>query len=445
LTNSNFVNRNPFYNSWIGLIVFIFILIFQPGNATFFAFRPSDFWLLLCLFLQYKNGYNTILPFRSRLFLRNYGLYFGVLAIIATLVQAFYINLSFDISFVAQFYRFLRYLLIFKFVENLLANFTSDDSEKFWRTYTLMGIFILILSFLEFNDIGPFKMLMMNLYYSRPEDTIDEYIIQADRLAGVMGNPNTTAILLVTTIIYPLLNIVNKGSRLMKRMLYLVYVLGIVYALVVMTGSRTAIFISLLMIAIILLATSRRLKDLILVVVVALFVIIIGAFFYQQFKSEIVIQDRISESIQGPEFQFSLKGIGEWTGRYYVWQDRITTFQSKGNQLAILIGMGYTQAYEDYADNGLLSTFINNGLIGLILKLFLFYIFITSGFFRAIRFYFHFKMDYPDLVFAVCAFALLLMELTIDLIDHYKLGQLFYLFLSMIMIINGKIFSTNSR
>lgn len=430
--NPSFANRPPFYSSWIGLSIFVFILIFQPGKATFFAIRPSDVWLWYCLFLQFKNGYNIIFPFKNRLIIKNYGLFIGILAIIATLIQASYANLALDISFVFQFYFFLRFLLIFKFVENILGNFTSDDAQKFWRVYTLMGIIVLILSYLEFNDIKAFKLLMVNLYYESPADSITGYLIQVDRLCGILGNPNSTAILLVTTLPYPLLKIANKGSWLMDRIIYGAYVLVTAYVLVVMTGSRSAIFISLLMPVIILIAASRRLKDLLLVVTVTLLLTAIGAYLYHRFESKIIVQDRITESIRGAEdYQLSTEGLGKWTGRYDLWQDRLNTFNREGNQLAILLGLGYTKAYEDYADNGLLSAFINNGLIGLILKLFLFYIFITSGFLRAIRHYVHFEIDYLNLAFAFSAFALLLLELTIDVIQHYKLGQLFYLFLSI--------------
>jgi hypothetical protein len=443
--NSTNFKKQPFYSSWIALIVFILLLVFQPARLTFYALRPADGWLMICLFSQFLYGYNIIIPFRNRFLIKNYGLFIGILAIIATLIQASYANLSLDISFVFAFYFFLRFLLIFKFVENILGIFNSDDAQKFWRVYTLMGFIVLILSYLEFNDIKAFKLLMVTLYYDSPAKTIEEYIFLEDRLAGVMGNPNSTAILLITTLPYPLLKIANKGSWLMERIIYGAYVLITAYVLVVMTGSRTAIFIALLMNVIILVAASRRFKDLLLVILITLLLATIGAYLYQQFESKIIVQDRITKAIHGEEdFQLSAEGFGKWTGRYELWQDRLNTFKREGNQLVILLGLGYTRAYEDFADNGLLSAFINNGLIGLILKLFLFYIFLIFGFLRALRYYVHFKIDYTNLAFALCAFALLLVELTIDVTQHYKLGQFFYAFISIVMIINGKLFSTNS-
>ena len=445
MDNSEIIKKNPFYSSWIAFAVFVFTIIFQPYKATFFAIRPSDLWLLLCLFFQLKNGYNISIPFRNRFLIRNYGLFIGMLAIIATVIQACYANLSLNISFVFSFYRFLRFLLIFKFVENIIFSFSIDDARKFWKVYTLIGLVVIILSFLEFNNIQPFKFIIMDQYFYMPESTFEEYLIKVNRLAGVMGNANATAILLVSTMPYPMLRIVSGEGRLIKKILYIGYIFAVVFVLVVMTGSRTAIFISLLIPFIILFAASRRLKEVLSVIILTLLLAGIGGYMYHRFKSEIIVQDRITNTIQGEDFQLSATGLGKWTGRYELWQDRLRTFNNEGNQLAILIGLGYTKTYEDYADNGLLSAFINNGITGLILKLFLFFIFIKFGLLMAIHYYRWNEIDISCLVFAISAFTLLLWELTADLTEHYKLGQLFYLFLSTIMIINGKISATNGQ
>lgn len=432
----------PFYSSWIAVTVFVLILIFQPVKTTFFAIRPSDIWLLFCLFLQVKNGYNITIPFRGRFLIRNYGLFMGVLAIIATMIQASYANFSLDISFIFHFYRFLRFLLIFKFVENILLNFSSDDAQKFWKAYTLMGLVVIILSFLEFNSIMPYKLIIMDQYFFNP-DMIEAYLVKVERLAGVMGNANATAMLLVSTLPYPLLRFGNASSRLIQKILYIVYIFAVLYVLVVMTASRTSIFVSLLIIVFILFASFRRLKEAFLVLTLILVLSAAGTYLYYRFESKIIVQDRITKAEE--DFQLSEKGIAKWTGRNELWQDRFETFKSEGNQLAILLGLGYTKAYKDYADNGLISSLLNNGMTGLILKLFLFYIFIKFGFLRAIRYFRWFEIDFPCLAFAISAFALLLWELTADLTDHYKLGQLFYLFLSIALIMNSKEFLADSQ
>jgi len=444
MDNSLLIKKNPFYTSWIAIAVFVFIIIFQPAKATFYAIRPSDVWLLFCLFLQVKNGYNLIIHFRNRFLIRNYGLFMGILAIIATLIQASYSNISLNTAYIFNFYRFLRFLLIFKFVENILFYFSSNDAQKFWRVYTLIGIVVLILSFIEFNNFMSLRLLLTNLYFEMPEEYLEVYLVNAERLHGVMGNCNATAILLVSTLTYPLLSIVNIGGRPINKILYIVYVFLVVYVLVVMTASRTSIFISLIILVLILFAASRRLKEAFLAVSIMIILTATGIYLYHRFESEIIVQDRITKTFQGEEdFQLSAEGLAKWANRSEMWQERFKTFQNEGNQLAIILGLGYTGAYKDYADNGLIASFINNGITGLILKLFLFYIFIKFGLIRAIRYFRWFEIDFPCLAFSISAFSLLLWELTADLTEHYKLGQLFYLFLSIAMIINGKIFSKN--
>jgi O-antigen ligase len=204
-----------------------------------------------------------------------------------------------------------------------------------------------------------------------------------------------------------------------------------------MTGSRSSIFTLAVMVAVFIYSKIHKLEELLLVFVLTLLLAVAGFILYNQFKSEIIIQDRVTETIQGEKFEFSLTGIAKWSGRYDLWQHRFNTFKLEGNQLAILIGIGYTIPNEDYADNGFISTLLNNGIIGLLLKLLLFYIFLTKGFFRAIRHYRKNEIDSPYIVFAFGAFAILMWEMTADMTDHYKLGQLFFLFLSIALFINS--------
>lgn len=436
------INKKSVYRSWLALAIFVIILIFQPTRATFYAIRPSDIWLLICLFLQIKNGYITFIPIRNSFIVRNYGLLMGVLAIIATLIQASYANLSLNISVVFHFFRFLRFLLIFKFIENIVFDLSRENVRKFWNTFTVLGLAIIILSFFEYYDIQPFKPIIMNQYYDVPESTFESSLIQLERLVGVMGNANATAIFLVCTLPYPLLRIGTEGTHILRKIFYIAYIFAVVYVLIVMSGSRTAIFVSLLVFIIFVISSVRRFKDLLLVILLTCLLTATGVYLYQRFKSEIIIQDRVTESFRGMDFQFTVKGVGEWANRYEMWHDRFNTFKSEGNQLSILLGLGYTGAYQDYSDNGLVSALVNNGIMGLILKLFLFYIFIRFGLLSSISHYRRLEIEYSYLVFAICTFALLLWEFTADLTEHYKLGQLFYMFLSITLITNSKMLST---
>jgi hypothetical protein len=445
MDNPIIINRKSFYNSWVALVVFIFLIIFQPDKMTFYAIRPADIWLIFCLILQVLTVENIIIRFRKRFIVKNYGFLIGVLAIVATIVQASYANLTVSDSFIFQFYRFLRFLLIFKFAENITGNLKVNNFHKFWKIFTIIGLFVIVLSWLEFYSVSPYKELIMDLYFFNP-DMIEAYLINVERLAGVMGNANATAILLVCTLPYSLLQIANEDRNLLTKTIHIFYFFAVVYVLAVMTASRTAIFISVLIPMIIFIASLRRLKDIVVFISIILFLTILGVSLYNHFESKIVVQERIINAVQGEEdFTLSAKGLGKWANRYELWNERFSTFRNEGNQLAILIGLGYTKAYKDYADNGLISTFINTGTIGLILKLILFFIFIKYGFLRAIKNYRRFRIDSGCLAFALVAFGLLLWEFTADLTEHFKLGQLFYLFLSIALIINGKLLYKNSQ
>src|SRR5688572_18501373 len=101
--------RTHIYNSTIALIVFITLVIFVPYDVSFFAFKVSDIWLMLCLYLQYANGFYYKINYHSRSFLKNFGLYMGALAIIGTVFQAWHDDTSIIPGYFSEFYRFFRY------------------------------------------------------------------------------------------------------------------------------------------------------------------------------------------------------------------------------------------------------------------------------------------------------------------------------------------------
>ena len=168
--------------------------------------------------------------------------------------------------------------------------------------------------------------------------------------------------------------------------------------------------------------------------VLMVFLAAAGLFINKQLNRDSFAQERITDSFRRTNFDFTIKGFAVWTGRYELWNHRFRTFHNEGNQLALLIGLGYTVPDQDYADNGFVSTLINNGIIGLVLKFSLYFLFIFYGFRGTVRNYRFNRIEMINLVISLMAFALLMWELTADLTDHFKLGQLFYLLLSITMI-----------
>jgi len=435
----------PFYCNWIAIAVFVLLLVFQPHRMAFYALRPSDGWLIICLALQYLNGYFGEITFRKKFLIKNFGLFMGVIAIIATIVQSSYAKISLDDSFIFNFYRFLRFLLIFKLIENTIIVSGNIVVRKLAETLTFTGIIVLIFSFLEFYGIQPFKSIIMSLYYARPESELESYLQEVDRLAGVMGNPNTTALLLLTTMIYPISQLKNRNVKLTGKIVFGLFTITGAYVLFTMTGSRSSIITLVIIVIIFIAATSRTLKELLQAIVLLAFLATAGFFVNKQFNNNIVVQERITDSFRKSNFELSLKGFAIWTGRYELWNYRFRTFHNEGNQLAPIMGLGYTVPDQDYADNGFISTYLNNGIAGLLLKLLLYYFFLAYGFRGTLLKYRIYEIDMCNLVISLMAFSLFLWELTADLTDHFRLGQLFYLLLSLTMIQTSRQFKPMLR
>jgi hypothetical protein len=424
----------PFYVDWIAAAVFVLLLVFQPHQMAFYALRPSDGWLILCIILQYFNGYFNAISFKKRFLIEYFGLFIGLIAIVATLIQASYANITLDNSFIFNFYRFFRFLLIFKLIENIVVILGNIAIKKLLETLTITGLLVVVLSFLEFYGVEPFKSIIMSLYYARPESELESYLLEVDRLAGVLGNPNTTALLLLVSMIYPLAQLKNKKVSFVGKIVFITFLIAGTYVLLVMTGSRSSIITLIFIVVLFIIVTARNLREFLISFVLMVFLAAAGLFINKQLNRDSFAQERITDSFRRTNFDFTIKGFAVWTGRYELWNHRFRTFHNEGNQLALLIGLGYTVPDQDYADNGFVSTLINNGIIGLVLKFSLYFLFIFYGFRGTVRNYRFNRIEMINLVISLMAFALLMWELTADLTDHFKLGQLFYLLLSITMI-----------
>ena len=210
------MNKN-FFASYFPLIIFLVLILFEPVKWTFYAIRPSDIWLWYCLFQQDYNGYSQILPFKDRKFILYFGLILGIIAIIGTTAQAFYDSTSFQLFFFFNLYGFFRYVLIFKLVENVVLTNGLIEIENFFNIYFIIGAIVVILGFLEYFAIQPYQKIIINLYYERPASTLSDYLIKVERLAGILGNSNATAVLLTTSMIYPIIFLFAPNNKLFKK------------------------------------------------------------------------------------------------------------------------------------------------------------------------------------------------------------------------------------
>lgn len=163
---------------------------------------------------------------------------------------------------------------------------------------------------------------------------------------------------------------------------------------------------------------------------------------YGKYLPNIKFQERIlnvfsGEMSGGNKINYSIKGFGEITGRSELWNNRIKTFSKHGNPISIIFGLGYTKIYEDYSDDGFLGSFINNGISGLLLKLYLFYLVIILGIKNGI-YLFRRNNNYIIISLVLIVTIFLMSEITMDTVERLKLGQLFYLFISLLLIYNIK-------
>lgn len=431
------LQRRYLLNPWTLVSIFILILVFQPSNLTFHAVRPSDLWLWMCLFVQYNNKTKKKTKIIGTSFIGRYGLYMGALAIFSTLVQAIYAGIELEYSFLFHFYRFFRYVLIFIFIKNVFCSSDSAGLEKLLKFYSIMGCVVVFFGFLEYRAIQPFQMILVGLYSEVSLSTLEDYLGGFVRLFGVFGNPNATAIFIITTVVSPLFYALLLGKSWKYKLVNTLFVFVSLYALVVMLGSRTALLAFVAVFLLIGVASLNSAKNTFIFGLSVLLFCGLVYFSYGKYQEEFVVQDRILTAILDSKNQLTtFGGIAVWTGRNELWTDRLQVLDEKGSFLAPIIGLGYTKKYKDYADNGLLSAYINNGLIGLFLKLVLYYYSIVYVFARIIKGYRDNKYGIPELSSGLIVFVLMFWDLTADMTEHYKIGQLFYVFLSISILMS---------
>jgi hypothetical protein len=438
VTGEQMRKKNPFYNSWISLTVFVALIIFTPYKISFLSFKVSDFWLGLCLVLQHINGFNRKLDVRNRGFLKNFGLWMGLIALAGTVFQALQDDTPLNPIFLSEFYRFFRYFLIFKFVENIVARSSDRDLIKYLSFYTVLGAITIVFAFLEFYSAGVFQKMILNFYYVVPDQTFDEYIKEFGRLLGVMGNSNTTAIYLTSTIVFPVFSLVIRRTHMLNKLLFVLYVLLALYVVIFLTSSRTSIVISMFLLVFLIVLSFSQVRIFFRFLFVMTLSVAVGMYFFIQYNSDVVVADRVAYFFEGRSTQGEKVGLIESMGRNELWKSRYTTFVNHAHPFAILTGMGYTKVYEDYSDNGMLSAFFNGGLLSLSLRLILYFITIRYGLLAAFSRYWRANNQTLGLILATVSIVFLSWEFTADCIEHVKIGQIFYLFFSATFIIAYK-------
>jgi O-antigen ligase len=369
----------------------------------------------------------------------------GVLALLATILQARHDETLIAPSFFAEFYRFLRYLLIFKFVENIILNCKPKDVSKFFYSYTIIGALVIILSFLEFYGIGSFQTIIVNLYYVIPDQTFDENFEEFGRLLGVLGNSNTTAIFLTSTLVYPTFLLTLKKSIFLNKSFLIVYILLASFVILFMTSSRTSVLIGAFLFIFIFILSISKAQNLTRLLSIIAISLIVGGYLYVHYKDDVTLSDRVMFVFEGKNSTGEKVGFIESLGRTELWQERINTFEKHAHPLALFTGMGYTKVYKDYSDNGLLTSFMNGGLIGLALRLIIYYLVFRYVFRKTFMNHRKLSLLYRHLALGTVSLVFIFWELTADLIEHIKIGQVFYLFFSAAFVYRAHYFRLKQK
>jgi hypothetical protein len=430
--------RKTLFNSWFSLAVFVVLIILVPYKVSFFTFKPSDFWLIAALFYQYSSGNNRKIQFKGRKLLVSFGIVLGVTAVIATFLQAYSDVNPLKLSFFSHFFRFFRFYLIYKFVENIILSNTASFSRKFLNAYTWIGGVVFLLSFLEYLGVQPFSNIILGLYYVADDERLLLYLQEIQRLSGVMGNANATAITVLSFLIYPSVNLILRKSSVKVNIINILYVLTGTYIILIMTSSRTSILMTLLMFLFLIFMSIRNKKSIIRLASVTLLFLITIFILINTLDLSFELSDRVTYLIEGRNTRGEKSNISEIMGREELWQDRIDGFIQHGHSLSVFTGMGYTKVYKDYADNGLLSSFLNLGLIGLISRIMLYYLVISFVFKYSIKMFSKSEHYWAALTFSLIALLLLAWEITSDSVEHIKIGQLLFMFISISGVVIAK-------
>jgi O-antigen ligase len=401
-------------SSWFSISVLIALILFIPYEVSFITFKPFDFWLLAVLIYNA----NKIILQRSNL--GNIILAIAFLSVISTFLQASKDSVQFDLVFFSNFYRYFRLVLIIIVVKSIIKD--AYSMTKIIYSFYFIGFATIIISIVQILDIAPLSIFFNNLYIE--DDLISSLVGYGilERFGGILGNPNAMGILLCSFSGIALAKLMYLKSKIWSRVLSTSYFISILIIVAVYTSSRTSVLVLLFMITIVLYNTGLKRSFYFAMVLLIPFIFIASKINFDDYEN----LNRVLFLFESKTSQGNEGSIAEITGRDQLWQDRLDVFFTKGHDLALFFGMGFTKNYYDYADNGLLTYFINFGLLGLILKIAL-YVMIL----KLIYYYFKSDTNYIKMSVVLILTSLILFEFSSETIEHIKLGPLFIVFLQI--------------
>lgn len=413
-----------FYKKRI-LFLFLLVLLFQPSNWTFFALRLSDFILILTFLVQYLFPFQKNNNFKVKnQFFKYFGLYFVVI-LFFSIIFLYLSGFSLQITSFFYLYYFLRFYLIFSICEKIIS-YNDINIKQFLNFQIYLSMILIFISFIQYFNIPPFDSILYNLYIEDLSFYQYNKLFDLNRVIGIIGNTNGFSILMATAM--PIILFRYLNSKMIKKIFYLLFLFFIMLTVLIFTSSRTGLLSLIFSFLFIFNFTPNRSKFLnyISSLLVFLFSGIIIA-------NYIDISEFINFRLIGIFTLFEESYDSMIMARYYFWTQQLDTFDFIVYPFKILFGLSYRMNDLNYADNGLLCSYFNSGLVGVFLRLYFYF----QSIFLLIRLRLEALKDVRlmnSLILLVSAFSMLFFEVSSELFEYYKLSQYFYVLLSLSII-----------
>jgi hypothetical protein len=411
----------------IGLL--IMVILFQPSRATFLAIRPSDVILIGIYICQVLSGTPRLEIKRFR-FIKNFGIYYAIIVAISLLVLAYHSLYDIPLFNLFFIYHYLRLYVIFVVVSNILV---YDDmfEPKIIRSYILITFAVILSGFIQYFHIEPFSGIIDKYFVE--DELLDIYSMDEFRVTGIIGNTNGLAIVMASIAPVFIINLFGKGHRNLTRFaLNFIAFLGVVLAVTFLTSSRTslvAIMFCLVLVLFIGISKGSTLNINILIIsIIAILVLVIINPSIDKYLPERVyvlfenpVQDKRDE--------------GNLFNRTFFWEEKIKIFNYVKYPMKGVFGLVNIEEDLTFADNGILTSYFNAGIMGITLRLLLYFHFIIL-LARIMKLHFASRSRQTDLMFLAVITATLLMffDFSAEVLEYYKISQVLFVFIAISVV-----------
>lgn len=415
------------YNS---LIILIFVVLFQPEQTTFMALRPSDLVLLLIYFYQILTGVPRLKITKFK-FLKNFGIYFAFIITISLISLVLYTDHNVSADRLYWIYHFLRFYLLFIIVSKIVM---CDDrfGSILIKGYLFMILLVILSSFFQYFHIEPFSQIINELYVSSEPLNL-YYLTDNIRVVGVIGNTNALAIIMASIAPIFLIPLFQKTQHnYIVLTIYLVSFLLLFFSVAFLTSSRTSIISILFCLFFVLFNNIKSHSAIKTISLLTIFTSILFLIINTSFI-EILVPERILLFFESP-FQ-DKNDAGNWFNRSYFWEEKIRIFNHINYPLKSIFGL--SNVYKDIitADNGILTTFFNYGFMGAALRTLL-YFYIIILLYKSTKLHKHHNNAQTNQVYlsVLIVFLLLIFDFSSEVLEYYKISQVFYIFLTISVV-----------